>query len=87
MIVPDEKTAERAYLILRGILAEKDFDCGKRLSWLNRDSSSFKKGLTVTTFYLAKGLEFDQVFSIFPEGRETGDNDAGAVYCSDQGIA
>ena len=46
---------------------EKDFDCEKRLSWLNRDSSSFKKGLTVTTFYLAKGLEFDQVFSIFPK--------------------
>ena len=67
VIVPDEKTAERAYLILREILAEKDFDCGKRLSWLNRDSSSFKKGLTVTTFYLAKGLEFDQVFSIFPK--------------------
>ena len=67
VIVPDEKTAERAYLILREILAEKDFDCGKRLSWLNRDSSSFKKGLTVTTFYLAKGLEFDQVVSIFPK--------------------
>ena len=67
VIVPDAKTAERAYLILREILAEKDFDCEKRLSWLNRDSSSFKKGLTVTTFYLAKGLEFDQVFSIFPK--------------------
>ena len=67
VIVPDEKTAEQAYLILREILAEKDFDCEKRLSWLNRDSSSFKKGLTVTTFYLAKGLEFDQVFSIFPK--------------------
>lgn len=67
VIVPDEKTAERAYLILREILAEKDFDCEKRLSWLNRDSSSFKKGLTVTTFYLAKGLEFDQVVSIFPK--------------------
>ena len=25
-----------------------------------------KKGLTVTTFYMAKGLEFDQVFSVFP---------------------
>lgn len=67
VIVPDEKTAERAYLILLEILAEKDFDCEKRLSWLNRDSSSFKKGLTVTTFYLAKGLEFDQVVSIFPK--------------------
>ena len=25
----------------------------------------FEKGLTVTTFYLAKGLEFDQVFTAF----------------------
>ena len=24
-----------------------------------------KKGLTVTTFYLAKGLEFDQVFALY----------------------
>ena len=30
------------------------------------------KGLTVTTFYLAKGLEFDQVFGIFEEDRESG---------------
>lgn len=30
--------------------------------YIDRDSSSFKKGITVTTFYLAKGLEFDQVF-------------------------
>ncbi len=30
--------------------------------YIDRDSSNFKKGVTVTTFYLAKGLEFDQVF-------------------------
>jgi len=30
--------------------------------YVNRDSSVFKKGITVTTYYLAKGLEFDQVF-------------------------
>ena len=30
--------------------------------YINRDSSLFKKGITVTTYYLAKGLEFDQVF-------------------------
>lgn len=30
--------------------------------YIDRDSSSFRKGLTVTAFYLAKGLEFDQVF-------------------------
>ena len=32
------------------------------VSFIHRDSSEFKKGITVTTYYLAKGLEFDQVF-------------------------
>lgn len=32
--------------------------------YIDKDSSKFQKGLTVTTFYLAKGLEFDQVFGI-----------------------
>lgn len=31
-------------------------------AYIDRDSSVFKKGVTVTTFYMAKGLEFDQVF-------------------------
>ncbi len=30
--------------------------------YIDRDSSAFRKGITVTTYYLAKGLEFDQVF-------------------------
>jgi DNA helicase-2/ATP-dependent DNA helicase PcrA len=30
--------------------------------YVDRDSSVFEKGVTVTTFYQAKGLEFDQVF-------------------------
>lgn len=37
---------------------------GVEASYIDRDSSSFRKGLTVTTFYLAKGLEFDQVFAV-----------------------
>lgn len=32
--------------------------------YIDKDSSTFQKGLTITTFYLAKGLEFDQVFGI-----------------------
>ena len=32
------------------------------VSYIDRNSSRFKKGITVTTFYMAKGLEFDQVF-------------------------
>lgn len=34
------------------------------VSYIDRDSSLFKKGITVTTFYMAKGLEFDQVFMV-----------------------
>ena len=34
------------------------------MSYVDRNSSAFRKGLTVTTFYLPKGLEFDQVFAI-----------------------
>lgn len=34
------------------------------LSCLDKDSRYFKKGLVVTTFYCAKGLEFDQVFAL-----------------------
>ncbi|MCC8127896.1 MAG: AAA family ATPase [Clostridiales bacterium] len=30
--------------------------------YVDRDSRSFQKGITVTAWYLAKGLEFDQVF-------------------------
>ena len=58
--------AREAYYILQKKLEAEGFDTKERLSLLHRDSTSFKKGLTVTTFYMAKGLEFDQVFSVFP---------------------
>ncbi len=32
------------------------------VSYIDRDSAVFHKGVTVTTYYLAKGLEFDRVF-------------------------
>lgn len=51
-----EKEALEAYLYLK----EKRDD----VYYIDRDSSAFKKGITVTTFYLAKGLEFDQVFVV-----------------------
>jgi DNA helicase-2/ATP-dependent DNA helicase PcrA len=34
----------------------------ENVSYIDRDSSKFRRGITVTTFYQAKGLEFDQVF-------------------------
>lgn len=49
-----EAEAKEVYAYLKRKLEE--------VSYINRDSSLFKKGMTVTTYYLAKGLEFDQVF-------------------------
>lgn len=39
---------------------------GKRkdVNYVDRDSKAFRRGITVTTYYLAKGLEFDQVFLV-----------------------
>lgn len=37
------------------------------VAYIDRDSSVFQKGVTVTTFYQAKGLEFDQVFILGEE--------------------
>ena len=51
-----EKEAEHIYEIMHKLSAEAHY--------INRDSAQFKKGLTVTTYYLAKGLEFDQVFIV-----------------------
>lgn len=42
---------------------------GVEVNYIDRDSTAFKKGVTVTTFYMAKGLEFDQVFALV-EGEE-----------------
>ena len=44
----------------------------EQVTYMNKDSSRFKKGITVTTFYLAKGLEFDQVFTVW--GRQPEDD-------------
>lgn len=60
-----EKEAEEAALYLKEKLAENTFGNLVDLSYFDRNSGKFKKGLTVTTFYLAKGLEFDRVYGIF----------------------
>lgn len=43
---------------------EEIAEAGPVLSYIDRDSTAFQKGITVTTFYQAKGLEFDQVFLV-----------------------
>ena len=51
-----EKEAEKIYCMLKAKRED--------VSYIDRDSSKFKKGITVTTFYMAKGLEFDQVYVV-----------------------
>lgn len=63
-----QKYETRAILTMTEEEAQKIYqkleDCRIPAGYLDRDSQSFHRGLTVTTFYLAKGLEFDQVFTI-----------------------
>lgn len=66
---PDSGRFETAAVI--AMTEEEAFDIyrllknrGVEAAYVDRNSSAFRKGLTVTTFYLAKGLEFDQVFTI-----------------------
>lgn len=67
LILRTEEEAKKAADRMKEKLEAAGFDIQNRFSYLHRDSTSFCKGLTVTTFYLAKGLEFDQVFALFPE--------------------
>ncbi len=54
VLVMTEAQAKAAYQYLK--------EHREDVYYIDRDSSIFKKGITVTTYYLAKGLEFDQVF-------------------------
>ncbi len=57
-----EVEANTIYQLL--VLAADKLPAAERpqISYIDRDSSDFNSGITVTTFYMAKGLEFDQVF-------------------------
>lgn len=71
VILMTEKEAEAAYLYLKKRIEELEPEKLEKLAYLDRNSDRFQKGLTVTTFYLAKGLEFDRVYGIFPEQDES----------------
>ena len=69
-----EMTEERAAFAagyLKKRMEELGMDVKNRFSCMDRNSTRFQKGLTVTTFYLAKGLEFDQVFAVWQSGDTT----------------
>lgn len=62
----DDAYETAAILTISEGLAEKAYERfkaqGENISYIDRDSSKFNSGLSITTFYMAKGLEFDQVF-------------------------
>ena len=66
VITLTEGEAFYAHGRLKDALGALHYDVENRLDLLHRNSRNFKKGLTVTTFYLAKGLEFDRVYVLFP---------------------
>lgn len=67
VLVMTEEEARLAAAYMKEKLLEEGFDVQNRFSYIDKNSSAFIKGITVTTFYLAKGLEFDQVFTIYQE--------------------
>ena len=67
LITLTEADATLASGCLREKLQAAGFDTKNRFLHLHRNSTTFRKGLTVTTFYLAKGLEFDHVWILFPK--------------------
>ena len=80
VITLTEGTASSVSRSLRDALSAKGYDTANRFSLLNKNSRNFKKGLTVTTFYLSKGLEFDKVFILFPETKIQSDLITRAKY-------
>ena len=83
LILRTESEAKEAVRILKEKLENTGFDVENRFSYLHRDSNSFCKGLTVTTFYLAKGLNLTRYFPV-PCSRSEPDCKTGTLYCSYQ---
>lgn len=69
VIAMTETEAKAAY----EYIVNKARRIGVRLaaSYIDKNSSRFNKGVTVTTFYLAKGLEFDKVFGLYESNTDT----------------
>ena len=62
VICMDMNEARNVYECLKKLLAERGVDVKDRLMLVDKYSEEFRTGIVVTTFYLARGLEFDQVF-------------------------
>ncbi len=58
-------------MYLKKRLEELKPEKAERLIYLDRNSGKFQKGLTVTTDYLPKGLEFDSEYGVFSGQEKT----------------
>lgn len=81
-----EERAAFAFAYLQKRLLEMGFPVEKYLSCIDRDSTKFQKGLTVTTFYFAKGLEFDQVFTLYKESDRTSMHQQAKYICATRAL-
>lgn len=70
IITTTEQEAKDTAEKIMELLEQSGLDGKKLVHYIDRNSREFHKGITVTTFYLAKGLEFDQVYGIYPQGNE-----------------
>lgn len=71
LLTTTQEQAEYAYAYLKKRFAQAGIPAEKFLSCIDRDSTRFCKGLTVTTFYFAKGLEFDEVVMLCRKNERT----------------
>ena len=65
-----QKEADDLFAALATAFEEAGLDPQREMTAISKFKGSFRPGLTVTTFYLAKGLEFDEVFALDREGEE-----------------
>ena len=70
VICLSEQEAEEMYAALKSRMESDSLQTDGVLTLMNPVSDQFRRGITVTTFYMAKGLEFDQVFVRCPSARK-----------------
>ncbi len=63
ILLISEDEAKEAFSIIKG-LREESGEEERAVHYIDRDTSTFGREINVTSFYLAKGLEFDQVVMI-----------------------
>lgn len=66
LITLTQREADEAAGYLKEAAGEQNETEAREIFLVDRDTQSFSKGISVAPFYLAKGLEFDQVFVLFP---------------------